>query len=266
LSSISAASSSHFGFESRYLNIIATLCHIVRSSTMPSYYNIRINFARNSVRHLADQDIKRLMARSSVKLFLAPTDSDQIFTPDSIPDYLVTDSMIDRYLVIEPPQTLVMPEFDTIVDEIERAYVFGFYFSALSAACVSIERTLNLLRIRLHPFHPGTALDIEGQGPSNNWKKNIDALVEWGYLQEDDSTATLRKQYFIRSKYLHSGPLDELLADTLTSINAAYDLLKKTLAFPDFLFTFKNGGISCRDPSHPLFRAFYKPIIVTTPD
>lgn len=189
-----------------------------------------------------------------------------MITEASIADELVTDSMIDRYLIIEPPQTLVMPEFDTIVNEIERAYVFGLYFSALSAACVSIERTLNLLRINLHPFHPGTAKEIKGQGPIVNWKQNIDALVQWGYLQGDDSTGLLRKQYFIRSKYLHSGPLDELPADTLTSINVAYDLLKKTLAFPESLFTFSNGGIRCKDPSHPLFLAFYKPIIVTTPD
>jgi hypothetical protein len=230
------------------------------------YYNIRINFTRNSVRHIPDVGVKRARARLLVKFFLAPPDSSQVITEATVADELVTDSMIDRYLVIEPPQTLVMPEFDTIVNEIERAYVFGFYFSALSAACVSIERTLNLLRINLHPFHPGTAAEIEGLGPIDNWKKNIDALTQWGYLQEDDSTALLRKQYFIRSKYLHNGRLNELPADTLTSINVAYDLLKKTLAFPDSLFAFSDGGIRCKDPSHPLFVAFYKPIIVTTLD
>ncbi|MBV8519309.1 MAG: hypothetical protein JO197_18085 [Acidobacteria bacterium] len=233
---------------------------------MPSYYNIRINYTRNSVRHLPDPVLKRAVARTHVRLFLAPPDSSQIISDASIPDYLVTDSMIDRYLIIEPPQASVMPEFDAIVNEIERAYVFGLYFSALSAACVSIERTLNLLRIKLHPFHPGTATEIEGLGPIDNWKKNIDALVQWGYLQEDDSTALLRKQYFIRSKYLHSGPLDELPVDTLTSINVAYDLLKMTLAFPNSLFMYSSGGIRCKDPSHPLFVAFYKPIIVTAPD
>ena len=233
---------------------------------MPSYYNIRINFTRNSVRHITDPDVKRARARSDVKLFLAPADSKQGITEKAIPDYLVTDSMIDRYLTIEPPQAAVIPEFDPIIDEIERAYVFGLFFSALSAASVATERTLNLLRITLHPFHPGTAKELEGVGPIENWKKNIDALVEWGYLHEDDFTTTLRKQHRIRSKYLHNGPLDELPADTLTSINVAYDLLKKTLAFPDWLFSFANGGINCKDPSHPLFIAFYKPIIVTTPD
>ena len=233
---------------------------------MPSYYNIRINFTRNSVRHISDVGMKRARARVLVKLFLAPPDSPSMITEATIADELVTDSMIDRYLAIEPPQTLVMPEFDTIVGEIERTYVFGLYFSALSAACVSIERALNLLRMKLHPFHPGTLPEIEGLGPIDNWKKNIDALVQWGYLQEDASTGLLRKQYFIRSKYLHSGPLQALPADTLTSINVAYDLLKKTLAFPDSLFTLANGGIQCKDPSHPLFLAFYKPIIVTTAD
>jgi hypothetical protein len=255
-----------------HADISASAAAFTTSSTLstelivPSYYNIRINFTRNSVRHIPHVGVKRARARLLVKFFLAPPDSSHVITEETIADELVTDSMIDRYLVIEPPQTLVMPEFDTIVNEIERTYVFGFYFSALSAACVSIERTLNLLRINLHPFHPGTAAEIEGLGPIDNWKKNIDALVQWGYLQEDDSTALLRKQYFIRSKYLHSGSLNELPAHTLTSINVAYDLLKKTLAFPDSLFTLSNGGIRCKDPAHPLFLAFYKPIIVTTPD
>jgi len=233
---------------------------------MPSYYNIRINFTWNSVRHIPDPDLKRAMARSHVKLFLAPGDSGQIISAGAVPDYLVTDSMIDRYLIIEPPQAAVVPEFDPIINEIERGYVFGLFFSALSAASVATERTLNLLRITLHPFHPGTATELEGLGPIENWKRNIDALVEWGYLQEDEFTATLRKQYRIRSKYLHNGPLHELPADALTSINVAYDLLKKTLAFPDSLFSFANGGINCKDPSHPLFIAFYKPTIVTAPD
>jgi hypothetical protein len=233
---------------------------------MPSYYNIRINFTRNSVRHIADPDVKRAMARSHVKLFLAPADTDQLISEAAVPDYLVTDAMIDRYLIIEPPQAAVVPQFDPIINEIERAYVFGLFFSALSAASVATERTLNLLRITLHSFHPGTATELEGVGPIENWKKNIDALVEWGYLRDDEFTATLRKQYRIRSKYLHNGPLDDLPADTLTSINVAYELLKRTLAFPDSLFSFANGGINCKDPSHPLFIAFYKPIIVTTPD
>jgi site-specific recombinase XerD len=33
---------------------------------MPSYYNIRINFARNSVRHLADQDMKRVIHNGGI--------------------------------------------------------------------------------------------------------------------------------------------------------------------------------------------------------
>jgi hypothetical protein len=36
---------------------------------------------------------------------------------------------------------------------VERAYVRGDLFSAVSASCVSIERLLNLARIRLHEHH-----------------------------------------------------------------------------------------------------------------
>lgn len=234
---------------------------------MPSFYNVKINFTRNSVRHLPDADMQRVEARGQVKLLLAPQDGKGIITESMISNDLVTDAMIDRYLSIEPPQVAVVPEFDPIIDEIERAYVLGLYFSALSAACVTIERLLNFLRIKLHQFHPGTVAEIDGFGPIENWKKNIDALVEWGYLKEDEFTTKVRKQYKLRSKYLHNGPLNELQEDALTSINIAYDLLKKFLGFPPELFDIgPSAGISCKDSSHPLFRVFYAPTIVTTPE
>lgn len=229
-------------------------------------YNVRINFVRNAARHLDDPNVRRLVARSHVKLFLAPTDGGLI-GERQIPEELVSDSMIDRYLSIEPPQVCVMPEFDAIVSEIERAYALGLFFSALSAACVTIERVLNLLRIGLHPFHPGTADDLATVGAIPNWNKNIDALVSWGYLKNDDFTTELRKQYRTRSKYLHSGPLADLPNDAFGSVSIVYDLLKRFLGFPSDLFIIgPAAGIECRDSSHPLFQAFYRSTIVSIAD
>ena len=68
-----------------------------------------------------------------------------------VPDYMINDSMIDRYLAIEPPQQRSTTDFDMIVEEIERSYVLGFFFSALSASVVTIERMLNTARNPVAP-------------------------------------------------------------------------------------------------------------------
>lgn len=230
---------------------------------MPSFYACRINFTRNAVRHITDEHDRREQAKKHVRFFHVTRDAhDGIISEDVIPDEIVPDAMVDRYLSIEPPQMNVIPEFDPIIDEIERTYVLGLMFSATSAALVTTERLLNLLRIELHQFHPNTQQELQGQGPITNWKKNIDALVEWGYLKGEDFTERLRKLYRTRCKYLHAGPLAELDADAFTSVTMAYEFLNKFLGFPPELFNITNG-IECKDPSHPLFITFYKPAIVT---
>ena len=47
----------------------------------------------------------------------------------------------------------VIPAFQDIFIETERAYTLGLFFSAISAASVAIERMLNLARIDLHAHH-----------------------------------------------------------------------------------------------------------------
>jgi hypothetical protein len=174
-----------------------------------------------------------------------------------IPDYLVSESMIDRYLEITPPIMAIIPEFQEIIKEIERAYVRGDLFSALSAACVSMERVLNLARIKLHRYHPKIK-SLWGKGPIDNWGKNIDALKAWGYLEQSfsDELQAIFKE--VRCKYLHSDPVAELRRDALRSVNAAYRLLTIFLGFPDDLFRLTEC-IESTNTSDPRFVELYLP-------
>jgi hypothetical protein len=99
-----------------------------------------------------------------------------ILTPSLTANDLVNDRMVERYLELVPPKAAVIPEFQTIINEIERAYVLGMFFSAVSASCVSIERMLSLARIELNIHHPKKMKKLWGKGPSNEWYENIDAL------------------------------------------------------------------------------------------
>ncbi len=188
-------------------------------------------------------------------MFILPQPLAAPMSDADVPDRLVSDQMADRYMALVPPIASVIPEFQTIISEIERAYVLGLFFSALSASCVAIERMLNVARIELHPYYPKIK-SLWDKGPSNAWGENIEALRKWGYL--DDAFARELTEIYdgIRCRYLHSGPIGDMEADALRSATAAYKLVGTFLGFPPSLFRI-TSQIECLDQSHPLFVAFY---------
>jgi hypothetical protein len=201
---------------------------------------VNLNCTRSGLMLLSPEAC-RAEARRSVKMFLVPHDTKMPISDRMVPDFLVTDSMVERFLEICPPIAAVIPEFQQIIDEIERSYVLGNRFSALSASCASIERLLNLARIQLHKHHP-VIKDLWGKGPSNAWDENIDALNQWRYF-DDDFARELKWIYRdIRCKYLHSGETLDVSEDALRSIQAAYRGLTIFLGFPEDLFPlFRNS-------------------------
>jgi len=197
-------------------------------------------------------------ARQHVKLILLPSDVQHSGIADDIPDFLVTDSMVHRFLEAEPPPFMVIPEYEQVIREIEQAYVIGLFFSALAASCVAIERTLNLVRVKLHRHHKPIKALWE-KGATNDWVENIDALEAWGYL--DDALAEeLRAIYRdIRCSYLHSGTRYDFSADAIRCVRAAYRLMGIFLGFPNDLFDVDQGRFACKKPDDPRFLEFYKP-------
>ncbi len=223
---------------------------------MARYFPVAVSTARNALRGLSPA-LQRERARDYVKLQLVPPDGGGVVSSAMIPDCLVSEAMIDRYLAITPPVASIMPEFQGVIGEIERTYVRGDLFSAISAACVSTERLLNIARIRLHKYHPRIKR-LWNKGPSNAWDENIDALHSWGYF--DDAFAEELKALYkdVRNRYLHSGPLEDAGADAPRMIGAAYRLIGIFFGFPEDLFNLATE-IGCINPSDPRFQEFYLP-------
>jgi hypothetical protein len=223
---------------------------------LEQHFIVELNARRNGVLRLPPER-RRDEARRDVKMFLVPVDASQAVSDRMIPDYLVSESMIDRYLEITPPVMAVIPEFQEIIKEIERAYVRGDLFSAVSAACVSIERLLNLARISLHKHHTKIK-GLWSKGPSDKWGGNIEALMQWGYLDQTfaDELQSIFKD--VRCRYLHSARIADLRGDALRSVIAAYRLLTIFLGFPDDLFRLTDA-IECTNTSDPRFVEFYLP-------
>jgi len=221
------------------------------------HFIANVNTTRGAIRGHPDEGFRRAEARKHVRLFLAPRDAGLIISDSMVPDYLVTDSMVDRFLTIDPPEFRVPSTFDAVIEEIERTYVIGLSFSALSAAVVTIERVLNEARIRLHEHVTPKIKELWQKGPLNEWEGNIAALEKWGYLPTG-LPVELRELFTIRCQYLHSGQITSLEADALRAVNAAYKLLRSLIGFPSTFFEFA-ATIQCRDQQDPLFKVFYAP-------
>lgn len=215
---------------------------------------VHVNTTRNACR-FGDTVRRRAEARRTVKLLLVPRDASM--SDNMVPDYMVTDSMIDRFLEIEPPPIRATAEFDVIVDEIERTYVLGAFFSALSASVVTIERMLNTARIELHKLVTFKIKELWGKAATNDWQPNINALAQWKYL-DGDLADELSAVYEIRCRYLHSGDIATVVPDSLRSVKATYRLLSELIGFPSRLFKV-GSAIECLDPGDPLVRVFYTP-------
>lgn len=221
------------------------------------HFNVHIDFTRNGLPQFPPA--RQREARIEVVRFLiSPSSASMILTTSLTANDLVNDGMVERYLELVPPKAAVIPEFQTIINEIERAYVLGMFFSAVSASCVSIERMLNLARIELNIHHPKKMKKLWGKGPSNEWYENIDALEAWGYLDRDFAAELASLYKDVRCQYLHSGEIRDLPADALRSARAAYRLIDMFLGFHEQLFRFTDGQIQCLDETDPRFVAFYK--------
>jgi hypothetical protein len=140
-----------------------------------------INIFLNTNRMPGPESFRRAEARRSVRLFALPTEFEGMMTDDQVPDHLVSEDMVDRYLALAPPNISVIPEFQSVITEIEKAYVRGLFFSTVASACVAIERMLNVARIELHAHHPKIK-ELWGKGASNSWAPNIAALQSWRYF------------------------------------------------------------------------------------
>lgn len=218
---------------------------------------IHLNATRSGLDALSDER-RRQEAVRSVRMFVLPRHPQFAMLDSMVPDILITENMVDRFLQLEPPLASIIPEFQSIINEIEYSYVVGVFFATVSASCVTTERLLNTARMELHQYHTPIK-QLWGKGPSNAWDENIEALETWGYL-EAEFAAELKSIYAdIRCRYLHSQPIGDLAQDALRSARAAYDLLRIFLGFPEGLFRLGAGGFECLNTADPRYRVFYQP-------
>lgn len=223
-------------------------------------YKVFLNCTRNAFIHLPPE-VRKAEALKEVKTFVVSKALRRgiLDIDKNIPDLLVSEEMAERYLEITPPvYSLVIPDYQSIADEIEQSYVVGNDFSAISASCVVIERLLNKARIDLHEYHKDKPVkELWNKDAVPAWSPNIGALKKWGYLDDNFESELSYIYEEIRCRYLHSREIQNMRRDALRAIKAAYKLMKIFIGFPEDLF----DGVTCKNEANPRFLAFYKPYL-----
>jgi hypothetical protein len=220
---------------------------------------IFLNCTRNAILAMPPA-IRKTAAMQEVKMLVVPKALRRGIFDTDISDKLVSEEMAERYLEITPPVFSLIPDFQVVINEIEQSYVIGNDFSALSASCVVIERLLNKARIDLHKHHKDKVIkELWDKGSTNEWYPNIDALKEWGYL--DDAFASELSDVYreVRCRYLHCGEIQNLRNDARRTVAAAYRLMTIFIGFPEDLFSWVGGSPVCKNENDPKFLEFYKP-------
>jgi len=220
---------------------------------------ISLNCGRNIILAMPPP-LRKAAAMKDAKMLIIAKALKRSISDSDIPDKLVSEEMAERYLEIKPPVFSLIPDYQLVINEIEQSYVIGNDFSALSASCVVIERLLNEARIVLHKHHKDKVVkELWNKDAVNEWYQNIDALKKWAYLDDTFASALSAIYRDVRCRYLHCGEIQNMRQDALSTITAAYRLLRIFIGFPEDLFSLKNGAISCENETDPRFLEFYKP-------
>ncbi len=96
-------------------------------------YKVFLNCTRNAILNMP-LAIRKTMAMGDAKMLVVPKALRRGIFDNDISDKLVSKEMAERYLEITPPvYSLIIPDYQSIANEIEQSYVIGNDFSALSA-------------------------------------------------------------------------------------------------------------------------------------
>ena len=150
------------------------------------------------------------------------------------------ESIDDKYLrwkEVSRANMWVLEEFNQFLDEITKAYVQGYYYLSITGACCLTERVLNRLVVKLKKHHkasPRYKLFYDREQQIQNWGLLIDALEEWGVLN-DEQVSICKKLHKYRNDTVHYIP-------DYNFKNAAPIVIKLATRLIDSLFSVLDRG------------------------
>lgn len=116
------------------------------------------------------------------------------------------EAKIQRWLSIPKAPILFINEATSLALDIERAYVFGNFYSGLTGACCLGERIFNQIILQVRNDYTETNIYKIRKSIRKdtifNWIDAIDALYEWGIISEE-TKGDYEKLYKLRTESVH---------------------------------------------------------------
>lgn len=129
----------------------------------------------------------------------------------------------------------IISHHNTLYYQARYAFIHGFYYPALTAACALGERILNHLILDLRRYYPPSIIDKKAHQRSsiNDWTKAIALLDEWGVLQHEDVNSEFEKLKVLRHRSLHfnAETASSLREDALAALGCLAKIIEKQFGF-----------------------------------
>ena len=132
---------------------------------------------------------------------------------------------VDRYIEVNPPNFMIVPDYIKTLNEIRDAYIFGNYYPALTGACYLGERILNILTIRLRDhFKKHRRYNwAKRHDLFTDWKPCIELLLDWNVLTYE-TTQAFKDLEQIRHVSIHFDNLQDPESRTLRAVNLIFKI------------------------------------------
>lgn len=138
------------------------------------------------------------------------------------------DGKFDRWLSFPKPVLSVVHEHTELLEDIEKAYVGGALYSALTGACCLGERIFNQIIINIRDDYRAHLQykQVYRKGSINDWDLGIDTLKAWDVL-ETGTEKKYRRLAKIRNDSVHFQPkqqdLNAMAKESIELVNGIID-------------------------------------------
>nr|WP_321981085.1 hypothetical protein [uncultured Cohaesibacter sp.] len=176
-------------------------------------------------------------------------------------------SKIENFIKLDTKPMSVLSYHNGFFEHIRNAYVMGYYYPALVAACALGERILNHLVIDMRPMfkHTSEYRRVHKKQSFADWDVPINTLEEWGVLlPEVVSEFRLLKELRHRSIHFNVSTYETLHEDALASVLHMRTIIDFQFGTwgprPWFIRGTKGHMFIAKDyETHPFVRTYFTP-------
>ena len=157
---------------------------------------------------------------------------------------------------------------NSLYHQARYAFIHGFYYPSLTAACALGERILNHLIIDLREHYKNSPhyKNIYRKSSFDDWERIIEILEDWSVFQYPIVAEEFQKLKTLRNQVIHFNPVtySTLREDTLTALKTLASIISIQFGFArdqKWMIMGTKGAVFTKKESEsdPFIRRYYLP-------